>query len=48
MTNVCGTILALLLARGAAPDLRDTEGKSARDLAANDEVREKLDHRPAK
>jgi ankyrin repeat protein len=35
-------IAALLLARGAAADLRDKDGKTARDLAATDEVREKL------
>jgi len=35
-------IVALLLNRGATADLRDKGGKTARDLAANDEVREKL------
>jgi ankyrin repeat protein len=37
-----GAIAAFLLARGAKADLRDKDGKSVRDLAANDEVREKL------
>jgi ankyrin repeat protein len=36
-------VVALLLARGAAADRRDKGGKTARDLAANDEVREELE-----
>jgi hypothetical protein len=33
---------ALLLSRGAKADRRDKDGKSARDLAANEETRAKL------
>jgi ankyrin repeat protein len=39
-------IVALLIARGAAADRRDKDGKTARDLAANDDVREKLPGNP--
>jgi ankyrin repeat protein len=35
-------MVELLLVRGAAVDLRDRQGKTALDLAANDGVREKL------